>query len=262
MTKKYLTTYFRLISMAFSSYATNRIDSVTYLLGKIVRFVFFLILLASLFRFTDQLAGYSGYEVFLFFLTFNLVDVISQVVWRGIYVFPTAVRRGHFDFYLTKPIHPLLLILCRLTDLLDIIFLIPIVVLLVLTIVKLSIVPTITGLLLYLLFLIFSLLIILGIHVLTAAITIRAVDSSHVIWLYRDLMTVGRFPPEIFSSTLQFIFTFILPIIIIVSFPTKILLTRLDPFWIPVTAAITAVFMVISLSIWRQSLRHYTSASS
>lgn len=259
---KYWRVWKQLSNLAISSYLSNRIDSVSYFIGKLIRFGFFLLLIFSIFRFTNSLAGYSKYEIILFFLTFNFIDVFAQAFFRGIYLFKNDIRRGNFDYVISKPINPLFYSLTRLTDILDILFLIPIIILIIYTIAKLNILITLIIIVKYLFFLCLGLIIVLGIHILSASITIWTMESENFIWFYRESITIGRFPPEIFPPTLQFIFTFLMPIVIIVAFPTKALLNNLTLSWSIIAILYAFAFFIIALLLWQISLKHYSSASS
>lgn len=251
----------QLASMSFSSMLSTRIDSATYFIGKAIRFFFFWVFIVSLFQFTETIGGYTRYEVLLFFLTFNVLDVGSQFFFRGIYVFRNQVKQGHFDMTLTKPISPLFLIFSRIIDFLDLLFLIPVVALLAYVIQH---IPTITasGIFLYGIFLIFSCLLILAIHILSAAVIVYTQESDNVFWLYRETMTIGRLPPTIFSGTIQWFFVYIIPIIIIVAYPVRALLNEIVWQDICIAGIMTILFLGISLFIWKLCLRAYASASS
>ncbi len=260
--RKYIRIWKQLSSLAIGSYLSNRIDSAAYFVGKIIRFGFFLLLIISLFAFTDNLAGYSKYEVVLFFLTFNLIDVFSQALFRGIYAFRSDIQRGNFDFVLSKPVNPLFYSLSRLTDILDIIFLAPIIVLIVYVMGKLPVRPTFSQLGLYAMLVLTGLIIVLAIHIISASVTIWKIESENFIWLYREAMTIGRFPPEVYSPTVRALFTFIIPIIIAVAFPVKAVLHALDWTWTMFALLYAAGFFGFSLLLWKASLKAYSSASS
>ncbi|MEK7084047.1 MAG: ABC-2 family transporter protein [Patescibacteria group bacterium] len=259
---KYLRIWKQLTICSFATFASNRIDSLSYFLGKLIRFGFFWLMIASLFRFTESVAGYGKYEVLLFFLTYNLIDLLSQFFLRGIYLFQGEVRNGQFDFTLAKPINPLFYSMSRLTDLLDFIFLLPIIGLLIFVMTKLSVSPTLASLAIYMFFLCLGLLIVTAIHIISAAITLLTTESDNIIWLYRETIGIGRFPPEILSQKLQWIFTFVIPIIVIVGFPAKALLGVLHPSWMLTSCIITIFFFGCSLLLWKSSLKKYSSASS
>ncbi|MBI2444415.1 MAG: ABC-2 family transporter protein [Candidatus Magasanikbacteria bacterium] len=259
---KYLRVWKQLTNCAFSTYASNRIESATFLAAKLMRFGFLGLMIISLFRFTATFAGYTRYEALLFFLTFNLVDVLSQALFRGIYLFARDVNRGNFDFALTKPVSPLFLSLLRLTDILDIIFLIPIIGLLLYVITQLAIPITVAMMLRFIFFLAVGFIISVSIHILSAVMTLWTLESDNVIWFYRRATVVGAFPPEILAPGWQLFFTFVLPIILMMSFPAKALLGILTPPQTFTALAVAAFFFGGSLLLWRASLKHYSSASS
>lgn len=259
--KKYFLVWIQLTKNAFSTILASRIDSFSYLSGKILRFFFFLFLIQGIFQYTDTLVGYTKPQVILFFLTYNLIDVLAQAFFRGIYTLKHDVRKGNFDFFLMRPISPLFYSLTKLTDLLDFIFLIPIVYLTSQAIHNLGLLMPIS-LGMYIFFLFLGLIIVLSIHILTAALTIRTVESDHIIWLYRECMTLGRFPPEIFSSKVQFVFTFLIPVIIASGFPVKALFGQADLQMILMSILVTLLFFVMSIVFWKNNIKYYSSASS
>lgn len=253
--------WLQLTKIAFSNTLTSRLDSASYLIGKLVRFFFFVFFIQGIFSYTSSLAGYTKEEILLFFLTYSLVDVTAQALFRGIYTLKQDIRLGHLDFALVRPLNPLFYIMSKLTDLLDFIFLIPIIYLTTDTIQKIGdVTPEAVGL--YVLFLCISIIIVLGIHILTAALSVRTVESDHIIWLYRECMTIGRFPPEIFSNKIQFVFTYIIPIVVAVGFPVKALLGEINFTFITTTLVVTVLFFVGSMLIWKHNLKFYSSASS
>lgn len=260
--KKYYKIWKQLTACAAGSYLTNRIDSLTYFIGKLARFVFFLILIFTIFKYTDKMAGYAKYQVVLFFLIFNFMDVLAQAFFRGIYYFKNDIKLGNFDYVVSKPVNPLFYSLSRMTDILDIIFLFPTIALIFFTAAKLSINLFSLNALLFLLLTAASLIIILGIHIISAAVTIWTMESENLIWFYRESMTIGRFPPEIYSPLIQFVFTYIMPVIVIVSFPAKALLGIISFSSVIIALVMAALFLLFSLLIWNAGLRHYSSASS
>ncbi|HLD60949.1 MAG TPA: ABC-2 family transporter protein [Patescibacteria group bacterium] len=259
---KYLRIWKQLTSNAFSSYTSNRINSASFMLAKLLRFAALWFMIISIFKFTDSFVGYSKYEILLFYVTFNFIDVITQAFFRGIYMFSRDINRGSFDAILARPVNPLFYSLTRLTDVLDMLLLVPITTLLVYVAVSLPGSLTFLSIVLYILFLIAGLLIAVGIHILTAALSIWTVENENIIWFYRRAALIGSFPPETLSSFWRFFFMYILPILLIVTMPSKALLRTLT---IPqglLMILLTVIFFGGSLLLWKVSLRHYSSASS
>jgi ABC-2 type transport system permease protein len=87
-------------------------------------------------------------------------------------------------------------------------------------------------------------------------------ELENTIWIYRDLMTLGRFPSDIYSTPMQGVLTFIVPVAVMVSFPAKALLGKLTPLWLLHALLMAATSMAASLFFWRFATRRYTSVSS
>lgn len=260
--KKYIRVWLQLVNCAFSSYASNRIDSFTYFLGKCIRLGFFMLMIFSIFDFTNVFAGYGRYEILIFFLTFNLIDVLGQAFMRGSYMFRTYVRDGGFDYIISKPINPLFFVLTRWTDVLDFIFLIPIIVLIIFCVYMSGVTVTFLSVGLYVLLVMFGLAILTGFYIIAAAVTITQIENTHAVWLLRDSMSIGRFPPEIFSPKLKVVFTYVVPIFIIIAYPAKALLGHISPLWAVVAMVYSIIFVRMALWMWNRNLKHYSSASS
>ena len=124
--RRYWAVWRRLAVMAFLMQFTNRWSSLGWLGGKLVRLAFFVLFIVSIFRHVPSVAGYSLEAVALFFLTFNLVDIVSQILIRGIYTVGRDIREGDMDFYLLQPVNPLFRISSNLVDFLDFLTLAPV----------------------------------------------------------------------------------------------------------------------------------------
>lgn len=260
--RKYFRVWKQLAVMAAGSYMSNRIEYSSYFLGKILRFSLLLLMIISIFSHTKNIAGYTKYQAIAFFLTAFLVDTIGQAFFRGVYLFREDIRKGNFDFVVSKPIGSLFYSLSRLPDFLDVIFLIPLSVLIVFTFSQLGIFQNPLSIFLYLVFILLSIVIIAAIHIISVSLTVWTMESESFIWIFRNAMFMGLFPPEIFSNPIQLIFTFAVPIIIIVAVPAKALLGLLTIKLAITALAVTFVFFGGSLLLWKTSLKHYSSASS
>src|SRR5216683_1504025 len=86
----------------------------------------FLSFLFSIFKHTDALVGYTLPEVALFFLTFNIVDILAQLFFRGIYGVRSLIREGDFDYFLIQPVNVLYRVAFNMVDFLDVVTMIPV----------------------------------------------------------------------------------------------------------------------------------------
>ncbi|MDD3487603.1 MAG: ABC-2 family transporter protein [Candidatus Moranbacteria bacterium] len=260
--KKYFRVWKQLAVMASESYMSNRIEYGSYFLGKIIRFCFLMLMIAAIFSHTGNMAGYTKYQVIIFFLTSFLIDTLGQAAFRGVYLFREDVRQGNFDYTISKPLNSLFLVLSRLPDFLDVIFIFPLVAFLFYAFSKLDIFYNPQLLAYYPVFLMLSFLMVAGIHVISVTLTMWTMESESFIWVLRNTTFLSLFPPEVYSGSIQLFFTFVFPIIVIFAFPAKVLLGLLTLKMALVALAMTFVFFGGSLLLWKTGLKHYSSASS
>jgi len=90
-----------------------------FLLGKILRFSFFTAFIYFLVLGAKGLSGYTKEQVVFFFLTFSLIDILSQFLFREVYRFRSLVVTGDLDLVLTKPVSTLFRVLMGGADVID-----------------------------------------------------------------------------------------------------------------------------------------------
>jgi len=259
---KYLRIWQRLAVMGFKIQTGHPLSSSGYLLGKFIRIVFFLVFLVAIFKHTQALAGYSLEQVALFFLTFNIVDILAQLFFRGIYGIRALIREGDFDYFLIQPVNVLYRVAFNTVDFLDVVTLIPV---FVITWIVFKRIPG--GIqpgrfCLYILLCLNGMIIALAIHIAVAALAVLTQELENTIWIYRDVMTLGRFPSDIYSSKLQYVLIFVIPVTVMISFPAKAFLGRLNLLWIFHAVLMASLGLWLSLYFWRYATRKYTSVSS
>lgn len=259
--KKYFNVWLRLAFNGFQTQTQARFAMVIFLVGKILRFFVYTFFIIILVQKTTVLAGYSLDQTIFFFLSFNLVDILSQLFFREVYRFRQAVVMGTFDFYLVKPINSLFRSLLGGPDLIDFITLIPLIWAIVFLMIKLGI-GDFVGILSYVLLIVIAFLIAASFHILVLALAVVTTEIDHAIMSYRDIVGMGRFPIEIYKEPLRGFLTFIIPVGIMMSFPAKSLLGILSPGLIIYSIIFAAILFYVSLKIWHASLKEYSSASS
>lgn len=98
--------------------------------------------------------------------------------------------------------------------------------------------------------------------VLVLSVSFRAVrlDSLQVVFL--SVFEAARWPRTAFRGVVSVLFTFVIPLALMTSYPTEALLGRLEPGTLFFSVVLSLAFSVVARLVWRFSLRHYTSASS
>lgn len=259
--KKYLRIWWILAVRASQTAFVSRFGTGVFLLGKILRFLFFFLFLLLLASNTKVIAGYSLWQVIFFYLTFNIVDTMVQFFLREVYRFRSYVIYGEFDYILTKPISPLFRSLFGGSDILDFFLLILLSIFIGFSIPHLGIV-SLAGIISYILLIFNAFLIALAFHILVLSVGVLTTEVDNTIMLYRDMTQMGRLPIDIYQEPLRGIITFFIPIGVMMTFPAKALMGILSPSMIIVAFLIGIVFLFFSFKFWTFSLRHYQSASS
>ena len=234
---------------------------ILFLIGKTVRFFLFFVFLFTVLSSSKTLAGYNREQVVLFFLVFNLVDVLVEFLFRGVYQFRFRVVSGEYDIDLLKPLPSFFRPIFGWTDILDFITLIPLwgYFLWFILVNKFF---SISLFLYFLSFLLNSLILAFAFHLFAASVGVLTTQIDYLVWVYRDLTNMARFPTDIYQKGVQKILIFVIPVIILITVPAKALLGILS--W---QGAVGSIFvsllaLIASLKFWCYSLRHYSSASS
>src|SRR3989304_8396864 len=257
---RYFKVWWMMSKNAFIQVLINKFGASVFLIGKILRFAFFIAFLVFLLRGTQNLAGYNLNQTMFFFLTFNLVDVVSQFLFREVYRFRPLIVSGGFDLVLAKPISPLFRSLMGGADILDLFTIPPLVALVY--IVGSSLGPAPLEILYYLLLLVSGLLIATSFHIAVISLGIVTFEIDHTIMIYRDLTSLGRFPVDIFREPLRGFLTFLVPVGIMVTLPAKALMGLVNLQAVVLSFTLSLVLIFLSIKFWNFALTSYSSESS
>ncbi|HEX7041807.1 MAG TPA: ABC-2 family transporter protein [Patescibacteria group bacterium] len=259
--KKYIKIWLRYTAGTSQIAFESRTGAAIFIIGKILRFVFFLLFIVVIFSKTKTVAGYSLWQMIFFFLTFNLVDTLPQFLLRDVYRFRGQIINGYFDHTLLKPVSPLFKSLFGGSDIFDFFIMIFLIVMLIIGVEHLGGVSSL-NIFLYILLIINAFIIALSFHIFVLCLGILTTEVDNAIMLYRDLTQMGRFPVDIYREPLKSIITFVIPIGIMMTIPAKVMLGVFNIQIIIVSFGIGILIFMLSVLLWRYSLTKYSSASS
>ncbi|MGE5186092.1 MAG: ABC transporter permease [Acidobacteriota bacterium] len=98
--------------------------------------------------------------------------------------------------------------------------------------------------------------------IVCAALAFWAGRLDNLIYLLGAIFDTARWPVQVFPGLWRIVFTFVIPIAIMTTFPAMALLGTLDARAAVGTIAGALVMLVVSRLVWRAAIRSYTSASS
>lgn len=240
----------------------NRWSNSLFFMGKALRFGMSLVFLLMIKKSTNAFGSYTTDQMIVFFLTYQLIDLLAQIVYRGVYLFGNMVKSGEFDFFLSKPINPLFRALTWKPDINDVFFFIPSTVVSFIIISQLHLTFTVQSILLYMMLLINSFLIATSLHILVLTVGILTTEVDGVIWMYRDVVSLGQLPISIYQEPLRSILFFIIPVGMMITVPAEVLFNTNPSYSILTTTVVGIGSLLVSLRLWNWGIKQYSSASS
>jgi ABC-2 type transport system permease protein len=98
--------------------------------------------------------------------------------------------------------------------------------------------------------------------ILIIASAFWVVRMDNLVFLLGAIFDAARWPIHIFRGTWRFVFTFIIPLALMTSFPAMALLGTLSLRTAIASLAGSAAFFLLARAVWSLAIRSYTSASS
>lgn len=252
------------------------IESISSVSWMIMNLGFYVLI----FRFTDMIgdgSGWGKYEFFVFIATTILVNSLVQAFFMpNAQEFSELIRTGGLDFALLKPIDTQFLISLQRVNWASLANFGVAIVLMVYSLSKLMTRAADPLVLEPIVFLLYPIYVILGVAILYSLMIALAATS---VWLGRNqslynfwfyITNFSRYPMEIYSGNLagdalQKFFTFIIPVLVVVNVPARMMAWPLaQQQWPLVLFALAAAVLSLAGSRWvfQRSLLSYRSASS
>ncbi|MBN1206525.1 MAG: ABC-2 family transporter protein [Myxococcaceae bacterium] len=209
------------------------------------------------------IAGWSFEEALLVVGWFTLLQgVLEGAITPSLNGVVDHIRKGTLDFVLLKPADAQFLVSTtrflpwRATNILTgmVIF--------IYAFHQMGRGPSLPGLLAALVLLGTSTLLLYSMWILTVSAAFFVVRVDNLTYFFQSIFDAARWPSSVFKGALSVVFTFIIPLALMTTFPAQAMLGRL-----PLQALVAAVagaiaFAFLSRKVWLRSIGHYTSASS
>jgi ABC-2 type transport system permease protein len=244
---------------SFKIIAQQRAAIILFTFGKLVRFALFGFFVYHLLSRSELLAGYTLTETMIFFLTYNVIDSLTQLVFRQVYRFRPLVITGQLDLILVKPYHPFLRVLIGGVDILDIVPSILSIGLLSYFVFQLDGL-TLWNVAIYLVLLLNAFVLATSFHIIVLALGILTTGVDHTVMIYRDISRMAALPIDIYREPLRTVLTFVIPVGLMISFPVKALVGVLSLEFILFSIVFSGILFMLSFKTWHYALQKYQSA--
>lgn len=172
------------------------------------------------------------------------------------------VRKGTLDFVLLKPADAQLLVSVAKLEPWRVLDLVGAGLIFVYAFGKLGRAPTAGEVLAAGAMLLGALLVLYSISILVVSIAFFAVRVDNLLYLFQSVFDVARWPSTIFRGFLAVLFTYVLPLALMTTYPALALLGKLRVETALSALAGTVAFAAFARLVWSRSIGKYTSASS
>lgn len=232
---------------------------------ELLWFIGQVIFIEVIFGYTDKIGDWSKWEVVLLVGTHQIIAQIFQAFFYvNLANLPELVRTGKLDFLILQPVDSQFIVSVKQFGLDNLVNALVGVAFVVMALVKLQVMPTVGQIALYLVAVGFGVAIHYSIFLALAAASFWIVRAQGLIYGYYSMFNIGRYPDVIYRGMFKFIFSWIIPIIVVANIPARLLIRAGDsplPLMLQLAAAAFLVVLATRL-FWRAALRRYSSASS
>jgi len=122
--------------------------------------------------------------------------------------------------------------------------------------------PSVLGLLSSILLLATSSLLLYSLWILTVSAAFYVVKVDNLTYFFSSIFDAARWPSSVFRGVLSFIFTFVIPLALMTTYPAQAMLGKLSAATLLSAVIGSLLFALLARLIWLQSIGKYTSASS
>ena len=105
-------------------------------------------------------------------------------------------------------------------------------------------------------------LVLYSLWILVVASAFYVVKVDNLSYLFVSIYDAARWPVSVFRGALRLVFTFVVPLALMTTFPALALLGRLSPLSAAQAFLGALLFAVLARMVWVRSIGKYTSASS
>ncbi len=239
-----------------------------FLLWLVVEVLWFcgqILFFGIIFGQVDRIGDWTQWEVVLLIGTHQIIAQLFQAFFFvNVSNIPELVRTGKLDSLLLLPIDSQFSVSTKQFGLDSIINALLGAVVVIVSLKQLHVVPSALAVVLYLVALGFGVVIHYSIMLCLAAVSFWIVRAQGLVYGYFNFLNIARYPDVIFPGLFRFVFSWIIPVIIVANIPARLLIKSLGGPSLLMLQLIGAALIVFcgSRIFWRFALRHYSSASS
>lgn len=211
----------------------------------------------------ETVAGWNFGESLMVVGCFTLLQaVLEGVISPCMTLVVEQIRKGTFDFVLLKPRDAQFLVSTARVQPWRAVNLVTAAVLFVVGFAELGRTPSWLDFAFAAALLLAGIAILYSLWTIAAAIAFWVVKIDNLTHLFNSIFDAARWPASVFRGFLRVLFTFVIPLAVMTTFPAQALLGRAGAIEIFGGLGTAAVALAVSRALWVRAIGRYTSASS
>jgi ABC-2 type transport system permease protein len=220
-----------------------------------------LVPLLVLFRLRTGVAGWTWPEALLVASFFLMVkSVLSAVIQPSAVATVEQIRLGTLDFVLLKPADSQFLVTTSRLEMARVSDFLAGLVLLGTALYQRGEPVTVGGALLAVWLFAAGVVILYSLFVLVLSMAFLFVKIDNLSYLMASIFDAARWPATIFRGAVALLFTFVIPLAVMTTYPSLALLGRMSAGRVGLATVVTVLFVALSRYAWVRAIRRYSSA--
>ncbi|HVE84430.1 MAG TPA: ABC-2 family transporter protein [Myxococcales bacterium] len=219
--------------------------------------------LLVVFHTREQIAGWTAPEALLVSGWFIFLDaVIDGAISPSLTSVVDHIRKGTLDFVLLKPADAQFLVSTARFQIWKLTNVFASLAVFAYAFRQMGRTPHPSGVLTALGLVAVSTILLYSLWILTVSAAFYVVKVDNLSYLFTSVFDAARWPASVFRGAVRIIFTFVIPLALMTTYPAEALLGRLEPGKVFFSVLGTLAFAAFARLMWLQSIGKYTSASS
>lgn len=261
--KRYLKLYKQLLVANWTALLEYRADLISRVIASLMFSSYHVITVLLLTYNVPKIFGWTRNELLLLASTYSVfISIYHMFISRNLDRLADEIYYGRLDSLLLKPLDSQITSTLWIIDFVPLIRLIFGALLSVYFLSNMQVNITLASLTLYAAFIILGVFILYSLWLPFICLLIFNPRLSNIVSLLFQLTNFSRYPREMYAKLPVYIFASLIPLALIMTTPTKILIHKFSwqlSFEFLLVAVLLGVFARV---FWKFSLKHYTSASS
>src|SRR6202011_743416 len=265
MLQKYWSVYLVMLRNSLIREMNFKLNFLLWMIVESLWFVGQLVFIEVIFSHVNQIGDWTKWQMVLLVGTHQIISQIFQgFFYTNLVNLPELVRTGKLDFILLQPVDGQFATSVRQFGLDGIVNALVGVGIVTYSLYRLHVVPGLSQVVLYLATMLLGVTIHYAILFSLGSASFWTVRSQGLIWGYYNVMNLARYPDAVFKGVVKFVFSWLIPVIVVTNVPARVLMNASrTPWWLIAHLLLASALMLfLSRILWRFALNRYSSASS